>query len=462
MYYLSTACHPFCFLDVPLLCLLMSRLLSSKHLPVALIALLMTLVVPFVIYHKVQTADENKSQFVFTQQAVAPPKHFQIYEPQQLRQWKPKLTASLNTFALDILREMRRGGQTHNLIFSPLSIHSAFSMVCAGANDKTLTQCQQVLHWSQDSMLLLHQLYHQLIADFTQGELQIRVGNQLFTQPSLRLLESYMQTIKWAYYGNHMNVDFSNAKKAVGIINDWISQVTSKQITRLVQEEDMQPGLMMILASALHMNVLWLWPFDQRSTHQRPFFLGQDKQVMVDMMSAKNMYGYKHVNGVTAVTLPLQGSKFEFLIVMPDEIDGLAALESTLTLESFRQYQFLPPADLTINLPKFKGKSDSIDLVPIMKALGLKDAFLRSANFKGITDAAELFIDRAKHDAIIEVDERGVKASAVTRVYMLVTAGRHSFESIPLVVTIDRPFLFAIQHVNTGELLFLGRQTGRS
>lgn len=436
----------------------MSRLFAYKW--VIVIALSVTLMVPFTIYRNLRSASNVKPICIAIEPPATRPLHFENYHPDQLKQFQPQLTQSLNTFALDILRELRVA-DVGNVIVSPLSIHSAFAMVCAGAQANTLTQCCHVLRWHhcQDQMQLLHQLYRQILSEFVRDQLEIRIGNQLFTQPSLRLLQPYLQTIKWAYYGNQMNVDFTNPAKAAEIINDWISHVTSHQITHIIDADKIPSDLVMVLASAIHMNVLWPTPFDVGHTQKRPFFIGSEQTVMLDMMSADKHFQYKHDQGVTMLSLPLSGRNFQFIILMPDQIDGLSAFEPTLTPETFEKCLSLPYEKITLHLPKFKVKSKPLDLIPIMKSLGLTDAFNMRANFKNITHS-DLVIGQATHDAIIEVDERGVKASAVTTVMMLHTAASPD-RRIPVVVTIDRSFVYAIQHVNTGELLFLGRYTGR-
>ncbi len=62
------------------------------------------------------------------------------------------------------------------------------------------------------------------------------------------------------------------------------------------------------------------------------------------------------------------------------------------------------------------------------------------------------------HKTFIAVDEKGAEAAAATAV--LLAAGSALEEKPePIEVKVDRPFLFAIQHVPSGVCLFLGRVT---
>ena len=69
-----------------------------------------------------------------------------------------------------------------------------------------------------------------------------------------------------------------------------------------------------------------------------------------------------------------------------------------------------------------------------------------------------LFISQIFHKTFIAVDEKGTEAAAATAVAMAMATGMHN-PAKPLEVKIDRPFVYAIQHVQSGTCLFLGRVT---
>ena len=119
-----------------------------------------------------------------------------------------------------------------------------------------------------------------------------------------------------------------------------------------------------------------------------------------------------------------------------------------------------PGTKVELTLPKFKATTSYSLEVPLA-ALGMKDAFGGKADFTGMhTSGEKLHIDAVLHKAFVEVNEEGTEAAAATAVTMgLAMAARPQMRIENKVFRADRPFLFAIRHVPTGAVLFLGRVT---
>jgi serpin B len=82
-----------------------------------------------------------------------------------------------------------------------------------------------------------------------------------------------------------------------------------------------------------------------------------------------------------------------------------------------------------------------------------------SANFDKIAPRKPddyLYISQVFHKTFIAVDENGTEAAAATAVAMMTATARVE-QSRPIEVKVDRPFIYAIQHVPSGACLFVGR-----
>jgi serpin B len=181
------------------------------------------------------------------------------------------------------------------------------------------------------------------------------------------------------------------------------------------------------------------------------------------MRKLEKNFGYARREGFTVVSLPYAGNDLQFVVLLPDDINGLRGLESKLTADVFASCAKLEKRDVDLHLPKFKLEPSTISLAKQFEALGMKTAFDQpkgSANFDKIapqTPHDYLYISQIFHKTFIVVDEKGTEAAAATAVAMLAGSALRSPPPPPIEVNVDRPFVYAIQHVPTGVCLFLGR-----
>ena len=183
------------------------------------------------------------------------------------------------------------------------------------------------------------------------------------------------------------------------------------------------------------------------------------------MRKTDKHFGYAKRDGYTAVSLPYAGDDLQFVVLLPDDVNGLRALESKLTSDVLAGCAKLETRDVDLHLPKFKLEPPTITLAEKFEPLGMKTAFDQppgSANFDKMaprTPRDYLYISQIFHKTFIAVDEKGTEAAAATAVAMLAGTALRSPPPPPIEVKIDRPFIYAIQHVPSGVCLFLGRLT---
>jgi serpin B len=151
------------------------------------------------------------------------------------------------------------------------------------------------------------------------------------------------------------------------------------------------------------------------------------------------------------------------LILLPDNVDGLPALERSLTSSNLDKWMasLNYQHEVTVSLPRFK-ITQQFELSSTLEGLGMKTAFdPSSADFSGMTGDKSLVISAAIHKAYIEVDENGTEAAAATAVVMsMATAMQSRFPPPPpIYFTADHPFLFLIKDNASGGILFMGRVT---
>ncbi len=157
---------------------------------------------------------------------------------------------------------------------------------------------------------------------------------------------------------------------------------------------------------------------------------------------------------VQVVQLPYRGEDFAMVVILPRRPEGLDAVEKALTAAVLDGWLAKSERrDVILSLPKFRSEA-SLDLARPLAGLGMKAAFGPSADFSGIAEGVPLWISQVIHRAVVRVDEEGTEAAAATA--LPAGATERPATKPPVEFRADHPFLYAIQDLRTGAILFLG------
>jgi serpin B len=387
-----------------------------------------------------------------------------------------------NALGVDLHRQLATGDE--NLCVSPYSIESALAMTFAGADGETRTEMARVLHFGNDSGVpasfaaLQHSLEEmsaktaELVKQSKKfggpsEPITLNIANRLFAQKGYAFREAFLSLVKQNFGGAFEPIDFvADAAAATQRINKWVADQTHDRIRDLIPGGALDKTTRLVLANALYLKAPWVSEFSDDSTQPKPFHVRGGTPVNIPTMrKTDSHFGHAKREGYTAVSLPYVGNDLQFVILLPDEVNGLHALESKLNSDMLAGCAKLQRRDVDLHLPKFKLEPPTMALAEKFEALGMKTAFDKpqgSANFDKMaprTPRDYLYISQIFHKTFIAVDEKGTEAAAATAVAMMTATALRSPPPPPIEVKIDRPFIYAIQHVPSGVCLFLGRVT---
>jgi serpin B len=385
-----------------------------------------------------------------------------------------------NELAVDLERQLATGNE--NLCVSPYSIQSALAMTFAGADGDTRTEMARVLHFSSDASAvaasftsLQHSLEEMSVktAELVKKSkefggpsepITLNIANRLFAQKNYDFRQDFLSLVKQNYGAAFEPLDFTaDPAAATQHINKWVADQTHDKIRDLIPADALNKLTRLVLANALYLKAPWADPFSEKTTQPEPFHVRDGAPVDVPMMRKTARFGYAKREGFTAVSVPYVGDDLQFLVLLPDEVNGLRALESKLTTNVLAQCTKLEAQDVNLHLPRFKLEPPTIALAEKLQALGMKSAFdipQGSANFDKMAPRKPndyLYISNVFHKTFISVDEKGTEAAAATAVVMMRATALARPKPPPIEVKVDRAFIYAIQHVPSGVCLFLGR-----
>jgi serpin B len=367
-----------------------------------------------------------------------------------------------NAFAIDLYG--RLSAKPGNLFFSPESISTAFAMTYAGAHGQTETEMARVFHFTLPPERL-HPAIGALLAGMNaphQGY-SLSVADALWAQKDENFLPAYLKLVQTNYGAGFHPVDFKSAPDSVrATINQWVEKQTNNKIQNLLGPGTVMPISRLILTNAIYFKAAWADQFSKNLTEKKDFHLSASHTIQAPTMYNSDGYYYFKGPSFQALLLPYEKDEISMLILLPDSVDGLPALERSLTAANLEKWStaLSYAHEVVVSLPSFK-ITQQFELSSTLEGLGMKSAFdPNSADFSGMTGDKSLVISAAIHKAYIDVDENGTEAAAATAVIMMPGAAAPMRNPPPPInFTADHPFLFLIRDNASGAILFMGRVT---
>jgi len=390
------------------------------------------------------------------------------------------VAAGINQFGLELHQRLAADGG--NLVTSPWSITSALAMTWAGAAGRTHAEMAATLHLGDDEAAA-HAAIAAIAADLAEiarasrvrvedpdrkggpnTPLEIITANRLFGQSGHPFEKPFIDFLEQTYAAPLEQLDFIRESEAARIhINDWVEKQTRERIKDLIPQGLLDEETRLVLTNAIYMKAPWASEFSELP--EMTFHVNGADETKIPGLSNRATFGYRQIPGGALVSVPYDGGGLQFLIVLPDERDGLAALEKQIDSALLAGATRLDPREIVLHMPKFKLEPDRVMLADQLKAMGMPTAFddpRGSADFSRMAPRRPddyLCISNVVHKAFIEVNRYGTEAAAATAVVMMRVTSIEVDPVEPLEIHVDRPFLFAVQHVASGTCLFLGRVT---
>lgn len=393
-------------------------------------------------------------------------------------------TAATNQLGLELLRQLAgsQPAESH-LLISPYSIQEALAMAYAGADGDTRAEMARVLHFPGDDATLaasfgalrdtLEKGAKSANAMHAAGPfpIELHVANRLFGQAGYAFRSPFLKLLQDGYGAPFEQVDFRHdLEPARAKINGWVGEQTNEKVRDLIPPGGLSETTRLVLVNALYFKGAWQDRFEKADTDERSFRVRGTDQIKVPTMvdQTYNVFGCAKGPGFTAVTLPYRTGALQFLILLPDDPSGVNALAAKLTPALLQACARLKPPELPVEvyMPKLHFEPPTMPLGAMLRTLGLKTAFDNqgSANFKRMADPPNpedaLYISEVFHKTYLELDEEGTEAAAATATAMVETSAVNipgPPPPPPIIVHVDHPFLFAIQHRESDACLFLGR-----
>lgn len=339
------------------------------------------------------------------------------------------------------------GGASGDSFLSPHSIASCLGMVSQGARGDTLEAFRATLRHRLppgEHHAAFGEASRALMAAAAKDGQRLVVANAL-CRVGGPLSADYVAAIRRDYAAEIFGGDLA-------AINGWVHRRTDGMIPRLM--DGLPPNTVFVALNAVYFKGSWRDAFPAAATRPGPFHLAGGSTREVPLMNRKGTYGSAKDDHFWRLRLPYGKGAVFMEVILPATGTTLADAERELSADEFAELLARPLRfhETVVTLPRFRLES-SHQLKSVLQANGLAAAFDPSrADLSGTGWAkGDLWLSEVVHKAVVQVDEKGTEAAAVTGA----VAATRSMPEPPLVFRADRPFLVVIRSADT--VLFIGR-----
>jgi serine protease inhibitor len=358
-----------------------------------------------------------------------------------------------NAFTFALWRQINTSERDSNVFVSPLSASFALGMVMNGAAGQTLSEMRSGLQFGTTPLASIDSGYRSLIALLTSldPKVTMQIANSIWYRKEFPFNKSFLDA-GTAYFDATIDpLNFDDTAGSLSTINSWVSTKTNGRIPSIIDE--IHRDDVMFLINAIYFKGSWRERFDPAQT-QSTTFGGVAGTQPVSLMSREGTMAYAETPAYQAVDLPYGDSAFTMTVILPKAGTSVENVAASLDAgawsglaSSFRG------ARLSLLLPKLRLEWKR-DLIPDLQALGMHVPFVGDvADFTGMSPLGHhLYVSLVRQKTFVDVNEEGTEAAAATGTGISVTS-----VAVPVIMRVDRPYIFAIRERLTGTVLFMGK-----
>lgn len=336
-----------------------------------------------------------------------------------------------------------------NTVISPINIYMALSMLAELTAGDTQAEVMKLMNADSietvrsraDSLYLAHYVNNPVYTE--------KIASSFWIRDDINYKDDTLKTLSEKYHASSF-VGKMGSTEMNKALQDWTNSNTGELLTEYTKDMSTDQDTVMSLVSTIYMKAMWTEPFSAGRTTNESFYgiNGEHKCSMMHSFGSDRYYFGEHF-GAIAKPLFFGGT---VLLILPDE--GVMPAELLKDDDVFRfisginSYENNKFLKVNLSVPKFKASS-KLDLNDSLDALGIKKVF-GGGDFSSLTVDTGVFLNKAEHAAMLEMDEEGITGAAYTD-FALDGSAMPPDEEMDLVF--NRPFL-AVVKGSDGSILF--------
>ena len=374
------------------------------------------------------------------------------------------LSKAINKMTANLYLKIVKSNPNRNILISPLSIHTAMSLLYYGARGESKEQLMEALglvNISEEEHLEEVRYLYDEYKEIDDRNMSMHIANAIFVDDTENVKIKFMNLTRDIFDSEIVEMDFGRQEIVRNTINSWVAHKMRNKVTRVVTEEDIREDTRIMSINSAYFKSRWNTPFNKEFTQQGLFYQSPLTFMRTQFMISRSLVASAVIEdlGSTLVSLPFIIKDHRMLIFYQDSKNvSISELENNLFRNSKLQIKKylgqLKYRNTELAVPKFESGS-SLNLVPFFNSLGVSDIFSpNQSDISGITDTGEGGVSSMVHKTRIEISEEGGTAASANSA---VIDSKSRLGIAYLELSVDRPFIFFIYNTRQDIPVFMGK-----
>lgn len=370
-----------------------------------------------------------------------------------------KLAKNINeysNFYKTSAREILGSADGENMVYSPLALYEALSMLAEITDGSTRDEVLEVLD-SPDIETQRDRAQTLFVSNYSEA-----TGSMVLPAASLWINVDYpynkeaVDSLAFNYFADSYLFDGYDESSTARIQN-WINEKTRGLLKEAVEGVELTPDSILNICTTLYFNGRWSDWFYKDYTEEMTFH-SPSGDITTDFMYKQESGSLFLGSNFTAVINSFENDGGLMYFILPNEGE---TVDDVLSSNEYLDFVFIrnPRQDFDYydaivhqRIPKFDISSD-VSLNQALKNLGIEKVFTGNGDFSNlISEKYPVSVDKVQHAARIKIDEEGCEAAAYVDLGLVGEAPPPPEE---VYFTADRPFIIVIK-TDTNQPLFMG------
>lgn len=353
----------------------------------------------------------------------------------------------MTNFSLDLLNRIS-AGSSDNVAISPLGLTTSMAMLTNAASGNTRTKMMEIT--GVESVDAMNSLHRTLLSELPGlcTRVDLKIAQSLWLDKNFACKSDFTRTASETFSAGVFSYS-RGTEQARQSINKWCETHTGGTFSDVVRDN---PEYDFAIISASVFNGKWAKEFKEADTSSDKFFDADG--ILIDRVPTMHQTIsalYNETYGYQSVILPYGNEAFRMTIILPAKSSSVSNVIALLHDGELTAVRHPENGDTSVNLslPRFTATYFS-NLSGQLSEMGLADIFTSDAEFGNLTES-NVYLGSFNHGMRIKTDESGTKVETITYIPGMTTAPGPSVK-----MTVDRPFVFLIDEVSTGAILYAG------